>query len=276
MNYTAVLYTPKLDLSRYLVTENQKMDIFIPVYYFGWEHLSNAQGRVFGSRPYSVASNLIMACVHSGILFPPEKGKKSLRHYLQTAIDCLKFESPSQCLDQADVVIFDEHTNLKGLLVSIQGLSSEPVESCNGFCFPSRSMIYGDFMRFDFLDFYFITPADNMPNLVDVTSYPEKFVNPDTSTKYEPSMLNSGLLMEFLERFNIIFIDGKEKYCMRTSTKNLEWCQISKRRSTNEFKALYSNLVENDIGFDDKCILIKGRSFGPFNYMELSPVKSFV
>ena len=281
-NFKAIRYTSNLRLNEILKNEGDAIKVFIPVEHFTNENPLILQQHVYGSRPYSLKSDLVAVCTHMGILFPGEKPKKNSTDALFTAPNAPRFGIAENPLDDSRKI--EDNFRFFGVvlaLIAVPGL--ENYHSIRGYYISSQSLKDSNPIAFDVLDYSFISEFEPMPEFVDD---PFSILTKVTQAEYFTPIEEDDLLTYKYSRK--LFLSDREGYLFRDfkvlmyttdgkilqfkwTRNNLALLERNQDPADPEEKSLLTSVKFSDIKFLDNGIQVNDKFAANLEKIILQP-----
>lgn len=271
-----------MKIENILKSEGDTINIFVPVDHFILDNPVFTQQNVYGSRPYSIKSDLVAILAHMGILFPGEKPKKNSPDVLCTSPSAPLF-GKQDTINLEDTRKIEDDFRFYGVVVAVTAV--EPLEhypAIPGFGVASQALHDSAFIAIDILDYSFISEFEPMPTLVDDPdtivrhfSKADFFLPADEDNlltyEYSPNLFSS-------DKEGYLFRDYKVSFIMNDVSLQFKWtrnqlCLIQRMLSVDsklsDEKVIDENIKYSDIKFNDTSIAIGEKSYGPISRVTL-------
>ena len=267
-SFRAIRYTSKLNLQNILKNVGDSINVFVPVEHFTRENPVISQSKVYGSRPYSITSDLVALCAHMGILLPGEKPKKKSTDTLLTAPRAPMFGRSDTSIEETRKI--EDGFRFYGVvlsLIAVEGMETYP--SIRGYCISSQAIKDDLPISLDVLDYSFISEFEPMPEIVED---PFQILTKETPVDYFTPVEEDGLLTfsyspklfktdkeGYLFRdFKVLMFTEDDKILQFKWTRNNNLCLLDRTSDTKDYKdPLITGIDYHNVTFSDKGITVK-------------------
>ena len=253
------------------------VNVYIPCELVSSDFPPIAESIVFGSRPYSVQSDIVAVMVHMGVLFPSEKPKKSMPNFLYTCPHALSIKAGDSSQHEESRRI-DDDFRFYGVVITV--IASPPMEEYNGsprFNVSSQTSTDPGPFSLDIVDYHFVSEFEPAPPLSDnpqrcmfhYDDFAERFYqrNDELDFMYSPQYFKPSAAEILFRDFIITFVVGDTRFMFVAELPNT----VSVYRIDNEEKVLvHQNIALSQIEFKDREISLAGDSLNPVSKVILA------
>lgn len=281
-SFSAIRYSKNMKIENILKSEGDTINVFVPVEHFILDNPVFTQQMVYGSRPYSIKSDLVAILAHMGILFPGEKPKKNSPDVLRTSPSAPLF-GKQDSINLEDTRKIEDDFRFYGVVVAVTAV--EPIEhypAMPGFGVASQALHDSTFIAIDILDYSFISEFEPMPTLVDDPdsivrhfSKADFFLPADEENlftyEYSPDLFSC-------DKEGYLFKDYKVSFYMNDISLQFKWTRnqlvlirkiISEENKISDETAILTNIQYKDIKFNETSITIGKNNYGPISRVTL-------
>lgn len=269
-NCSALKYSRDFSFLNVFDTVGDAINVYIPSEIILADFPPIAESIVFGSRPYSVQSDIVAIIAHMGILFPSEKQKKSAPNFLYTYPNALKIQ-PTDKVTHEDSQRIDDDFHFYGVVVTV--IASPPLDSykastrLNISSHPSNDP--GPF-SLDIVDYHFVSEFEPIPDLTEdpltakfhYDDIEERFYQEtdDLDFIYSPQYFKSSVSEILFRDFKITFIVDSNRFTFVAEQPN----SISIYKDDGDSTTLMQKDVAlSQIEFGENNINISGNNLSP-------------
>lgn len=270
VNCSALKYSRDFSFLNVFGAVGDAINVYIPSDLILADFPPIAESIVFGSRPYSVQSDIVAVVAHMGILFPSEKPKKSSPNFLFTCPNALKLK-PNDQITHEDSKRIDDDFRFYGVVVTV--IASPPLETYPGssrFNISSHTSTDPGPFSLDIIDYHFVSEFEPIPSLTDnplrlkfhFDDVEERFYQEtdDIDFIYSPKYFKPSASEILFRDFIITFIVNNERFTFIAEQPNA----ISIYKDDGDTKTLLQQDVAlSQIDFGENTINISGNKLSP-------------
>ncbi|OHT15911.1 hypothetical protein TRFO_42196 [Tritrichomonas foetus] len=278
-NCTALKYSRDFSFLNVFRAVGDAVNVYIPCNLVLAEFPPIAESIVFGSRPYSVQSDIVAVTAHMGILFPSEKQKKSSPNFLFTCPHALRLKA-SDTTTHEDSRRIDDDFRFYGVVVTV--IAAPPMDEYPGsprFNISSQTSTDPGPFSLDIVDYHFVSEFEPAPSLTDnpqrcmfhYDDLNERFYQEtdDLDFIYSPQYFKTSSAELLFRDFAITFMVNGERLQFVAEQPNI--VMVYKLDNENNRVPLYSQIQLGQIDFGDHMISVAGNRLSPVTKVILTP-----
>lgn len=276
-NCSALKYSRDFSFLNVFDTVGDAINVYIPSELILADFPPIAESIVFGSRPYSVQSDIVAIVAHMGILFPSEKQKKSSPNFLFTYPHALKLKATDKVTHE-DSRRIDDDFHFYGVVVTV--IASPPLDiykASSRFSISSHTSSDPGPFSLDIIDYHFVSEFEPIPSLTEdplkfkfhYDDIEERFYQEtdDLDFIYSPKYFKLSVSEILFRDFIITFIVENNRFTFIAEQPNV----ISIYRDDGDSKTLIQQDVAlSQIDFGEDTINISGNKLSPVSKVLLA------
>lgn len=274
MDRPTLRFSRSLALSDIFLTVGDYFNIFVPTKFLAPDYPGLAEQLVFGSRPYSPASDLVAIICHMGIIYPSDRLKKSARTVLYTAPSALRLGALESPLDDSRRI--DDDLKFHGVVATV--VAAPPLDSypaVAGFGVQSQLMEGSSSFSVDVVDFHFVTDFEPEPPLAEdpdacrmhsenlreflLTDDPDD----EPSFIYSPDFFDGQPLGGLFRDFVVTFVVGQERFVVKADNGRIAVIRQWANDGGRESQEVVSGAHVRSVRFGANCVEVADWRSGP-------------
>lgn len=277
-------YSQQIDNKTLFNRVGDTVRIFIPIDFIRPDYPPISKSSIWGSRPYSINSDIVAICIHMGILFnkrykkgPTQESERTLYTYNEA----LSF-GESDVINSENRQKFEEEHRLAGVVLTV--MAKPPLDfypSFQGFYITSQSMTSDSQVSIDVVDYHFITHFEELPEFTNDPSLAIKHHSPsdfdvtseDAKFKfdYTPDFFPLDNIEFLLKDYDIMFFVNNADFTTSSYTLKFSRVGFCFLHNDQEMLCVSTKLSSKQIKFLSHTISIDGKEYGPISGFRLYP-----